>query len=68
MKNTSDIEYLESSSPTLSNMKFSVEDFTKFYTGLSVYSQLSDLYNVLSEKADKKNEEDFNKINEIYYG
>ena len=67
MKNTSDIEYLESSSPTLNNMKFSVEDFTKFYTGISVYSQLSDLYNVLSERANKKSEEDFNKINEIYY-
>ena len=40
MKNTSDIEYLESSSPTLSNMKFSVEDSTKFYTGISLYSEL----------------------------
>lgn len=48
-------------------MKFNVEDFTKFYTGISVYSQLSDLYNVLSERANKKSEEDFNKINEIYY-
>lgn len=67
MKNTSDIEYLEPSSPTLSNMKFNVEDFTKFYTGISLYSQLSDLYNVLPERANKKSEEDFNKINEIYY-
>lgn len=67
MKNTSDIKYLESSSATINNMKFNVEDFTKFYTDISVFSQLSDLYNILSERANKKNEEDFNKINEIYY-
>lgn len=60
--------YTKDGSAVLSNMKFNIDDFAKFYASMATLSTLSGLYEILSEKADEKDEEDFNKLNKNYYG
>ena len=56
--------YTKDGSAVLSNMKLNMDDFAKFYANMVT---LSNLYETLSEKADKKDEEDFNRLNKEYY-
>ena len=56
--------YTKDGSVILGSMKSNIDDFAKFYANMVT---LSNLYEILSEKADKKDEEDFNKLNKEYY-
>ena len=56
--------YTKDGSAVLGNMKLNMNDFAKFYANMITLSNLSE---ILSEKADKKDEEDFNKLNKNYY-
>ena len=58
--------YTKDGSVILGNMKFSIDDFTKFYAGAAMFNQLSNLHDAFLEST-KKDEEDFNKLNKSYY-
>lgn len=58
--------YTKDGSAILGNMKFSIDDFAKFYASAVMFSQLSNLQDAFLERT-KKDEEDFNKLNKNYY-
>lgn len=54
-------------SAILGNMKFNIDDFAKFYSNMTLFSQMANLYNDFLKNTDKKDEEDFSKLNKNYY-
>lgn len=58
--------YTKDGSAVLSNMKFNIDDFAKFYASAIMFNQLSNLQDAFLERT-KKDEEDFNKLNKNYY-
>lgn len=57
--------YTKDGSAILGNMKFNMDDLTKFYSA-AMLNQLLNLHDAFLERT-KKDEEDFNKLNKNYY-